>query len=383
MQKKLLRIYIVAFLTGTNLSIVMLSIPLYSIDRFQATSFQLGILGFLLNLAYSLNTFLTGKTGLKNKRIHLIKISLITISFLFLSFLILRTFPLVVFFFALYGLFQAWVWPVLQFSLASFTSEDLSRILGTYNISWAMGNIIGTTLAGWLYQQHYSLPFLTASLFSVISYLLICNLSIRVPEKAIKKESFSLSHPYYLKIARLFNFLNFMILGAMLFLFPKLGKNYNFSPSFIGLILSSLFLGRAVFFFLWRILSFWKYRFSVLFLCPFVSLFSLITIGLTHTPLFLVLSFLLIAFSVTLTFSSSLLASIDQKTGKTITSEINESIIGAGLFLGPLVGGVISRYIPLPYTFLSLIPFLIAGEIAGGFILLARYRKMRKCGESA
>ena len=94
-----------------------------------------------------------------------------------------------------------------------------------------------------------------------------------------------------------------------------------------------------------------------------------------HTPSLFLVSFLLLAISLSLTYSSSLLASIDRKMGGAIASEINESIIGAGFFSGPLVGGFISRYLSLPHTFLSLTFFVILGEIAGIYLYLKGARR--------
>ena len=212
-------VYIVGFFTGFNLTAMLLALPLYSIDRFCASSFQTGILGFFLNFLYSLNTLLTGRTSLKDKRASLIKFSLFVIVFLFPSFLFLPSFPFVIALFGLYGILQAWVWPVLQASLSSAETESLPKVLGNYNIAWSSGNILGTSLAGKLYQIKPFLPFLVTSLISLISFLLVKGISI--PPQKEGEETDPFFHPYYLKVARIFNFFNFAIFGTVIFLFPK------------------------------------------------------------------------------------------------------------------------------------------------------------------
>ena len=372
-MRKISNVYIIAFLTGFNLTSILLALPLYSIDKFRASSYQLGILGFLLNFLYSANTFITGKTFIKEKRNSLIRFSLIFITFLFPIFLILPSFNTVVILFGIYGLLQAWVWPILQAFLSEVEERNLPRVLGTYNIAWSTGNIFGTALAGKLYQIKFSLPFFLITFLSLISFLSIKGITIQNSVVKFKKIKGTF-HPYYLKISRIFNFLNFMLLGAIIFLFPKLGKAYNFSPSLIGFTLSAFFGGRLIFFILWRFLTFWKYKFSILFLMPIISILSILPLGFTKEPVFFISGFIFLALSSSLTYSSSLLATLDRKATGSVTSEINESIIGAGLFSGPLVGGIISRYLSLPKTFLSFIPLLILGEIIGGVLHQANKR---------
>ncbi len=372
-KKRLLRIYMAGHLNGFLLSSSIICVTLLSIDRFSASPFELGILGFLINFLYSFFTFLAGITRLKFHRAKLLKIST------FILFLIFPLFPFlphlygVIALFGLYGILQSWIWPALQAGLHHRDEKSLSRTTGNYNIAWSSGNILGAYLGGKIYEISFSFPFFLASFIYLLMFLILKDISLPSPPE--EAPSLSSPYPYYLRISRIFNLLNFMAIGAILFLFPKLAKLYGFTPSLIGILFSVFFAGRGVFFFLWRIYTGWRYRFLPLFLAPSLSILTLFILYLFSSPIWIGLGFLFLSISNTLIYSAALLATLDLKSSGMVTSEINESILGAGLFLGPLLTGWVSRFLSLPGAFLSLLPLFIIGEIVSGMIYRQKLRK--------
>ncbi|MCM8772347.1 MAG: hypothetical protein NC922_04665 [Candidatus Omnitrophica bacterium] len=337
-------VYLISFLLSSSNYIVNFSLPLYLISKFSASPFVLGITGFFGNFAYAMFTYIFYKAKWK------LHFPWFIISSLFISFIyfLLTICPSYIFLFLLLfinGIFYSRFWPSIQYFFSS-NSENLDR----YNLSWSFGVIFGVFISGYILKIKNILPFYIGSFFAFIGFILgIMNfknfLSIykNLPEKLLinKKPEIEIKKVFFL------NFVNFLSVGGILFLFPKLAINLGYSTPLISNIITCLFITRFfMFYFFSRISP--KFSEKILFISYLTISIALILTGLSKIPYFHILSFLLIGTSSAFSFRMGILKIIE----KGYSTELNESIIGIGLFTGPLIIGILSQILGVSNGFI-------------------------------
>ncbi|MCS7180033.1 MAG: hypothetical protein NZ891_01605, partial [bacterium] len=160
----------------------------------------------------------------------------------------------------------------------------------------------------------------------------------------------------------LLNFVNFFAIGGVFFLFPKLATKIGYSSTKISNILSFLFLVRFLMFFVFSKINLKinekNFFFSYLFVFITLILTGFVKSTFLHT---IFISFL--GISSAYSYKLGLFTVIK----KGYSTEINESIIGIGLFSGPLIVGTLSQFFGI-YN-----GFVLSGFLIILFFLLHKY----------
>ncbi|MGC8976781.1 MAG: hypothetical protein ACP5OB_04085 [Candidatus Ratteibacteria bacterium] len=328
-------IYVISFLLSSANYLVNLSVPLYLILRFSASPLIIGIAGFLGNFAYTIFTYIFYR---KKWRIHfpwfVISSILICFAYLFLPFVKSCLFFFLILF--LNGIFYSRFWPSIQYFFSNSTKN-----IDKYNLSWSIGAIFGIFISGYLFKIKESLPFLTGSFFAFFAFFLgrinfrkFLNLYNQLPEKffienKIDKET---------KKIMFLNFVNFFGIGGIIFLFPKLAKTINYSSPLISNILTSLLVLRTFMFYLFSRIKV-KIDENIIFIPYFLISISLSLTGIFKSPFLHAVFISMLGVSSALSYRIALLTVIK----KGYSTELNESIIGVGLFTGPIVIGILSQ----------------------------------------
>lgn len=345
-------VYITAFLLSTANYVVNISIPLYLIKKFSAPPLILGISGFMGNFSYTFSTYIFYKLG-KNFNFPWFIISCVLIGCVYLFLPILPSYFLIFIFLFFNGFFFSRFWPSIQ----HFFRGNIGNI-DKFNLAWSSGVIVGTFLSGYFFKIKEIYPFIAGSGFSLIGFVLgyinfekfksyYKNLPyIHSSEKRLDKE---------LQKICIMNFLNFFSTGSLIFLFPKLAKTIGYSSFLISNILSVHFIVRFLMFYLF---SKTKENKALLDFFYFLLAFSLIFTGISRKVFLHILcvSFIGIssAFSYRLTLKSFL--------QKGYSTELNESIIGIGLFSGSIITGILGQFFGM-----------FNGFILAGFIIILTF----------
>jgi MFS family permease len=272
---------------------------------------------------------------------------------------------------ALNGFAFSIFWPSFQAWIADLQSgPGLARNIGTFNMSWTAGNIIGPGMAGVLFGLHSRVPFLLAG---VLSFSLFFFLRASVGESQPRPEKKSAPLPAaadqpraqmsFLYAIWVANFASWFILGNLRYQFPKLARDLGWAPHTIGLLMSCLALSLFLGFALLRSSDRWHFKELYLIGSQLMAAVALVMLRLVSHPLLVIPAFLLIGFSISLSYYSSLyyVVLLLKKKGK--GTGLHESILGSGVVLGPLLGGVVAQSAGLRAPYLLCLGVLAAAVL--------------------
>ncbi|MCD6408168.1 MFS transporter [bacterium] len=344
--------YLVSFFVEFSGILTSVALPFYLTEILKVSRMTIGFTGFIWSFSYTITTVISSKSPNYKKSISYVY----TPFFAGITFLLIPFLPLYLIFSILFltGIFYGRFWPSIQnyFQPYSHTSS-----VGFFNLSWSIGAISGTLLSGVFYSFHPKFPFFIAGilcLFSTIGFFIFVKnfhperekFSDREEDKEEKSERFSMKVVNEIRIS---NFITFFIIGTLSFLFPRYGLELGLSPSFISSMLTIVITVRTLTFFL-------LVKRPVIFNSKFllnicmINFICLVLIALFNKSFIFTLSFIIMGFLGAITYHNSLLIHLKSR----LPAEIHEAIIGAGLFSGPLIGGVIAQISDFKIAFISL-----------------------------
>jgi MFS family permease len=355
---------------GGNLLGISLSLFLAQIK--QCGPFIIGLAGFSGNFIYTLTTFLLSRHSLKNKTVFIYTTIAIGISYFLIIF---SPVPLIFVLLLLGGVFFAVFWPSVQ---GCFVSTDDDLKIGIYNLFWSGGVILGTFSSGFIYSLSPYVPFFVTLFLSVVAFCILISkksqlsgLDIKRPLSDKTKEPIS---PALVKEIRMLNFLHFFAWGSLFYLYPKLGLLRDFSPQFIGSVIGILLISRFVTFFLLmdKPLILHPARFILSSLFFFIGC---VLVGLGKQPFIILTAAIILGITGAFSYHNSLLIHIRYN----LKTELHECIIGAGLFSGSLIAGLLGQLFNLPLAYVIIGTFiLIVGLLYSRHYLLGLIRHLAK-----
>ena len=369
--------YISAFLADLALGAVLLSIPLFLIYMFGATSLTLGIFGAVGALVYSAGVIIAGSISdrVSRRNILLSGCCLFIVAYSILPFL--RTTGQVLMIYILGSASMSMFWPTLQSWLSQgLNKRDLMKSLTMFNIFWSSGLMIGFFAAGFLFARNPKLPFaLGVILIAVVMALLYKQpLTPAAENSAGKKadvtaeEKKPANYAALLYAAWCANFLSWFIAGIMRNLFPKLGTKLGFSAGLVGTLIFVITLAQTVMFFILGRTHKWHYKLELLILFQALALASLLAVAFTSQVAYLIIAMVFLGLSTGMTYFSSIFYTLyNSSTEKGRGSGIHEAFLGIGGLFGPLAGGLFAQKfgIRAPYVVAAVVLMLaMAAEMA-------------------
>ncbi len=340
-------IYLGTFLIATANYIVNISLPIYLSEWLGADPLRIGIAGFAGSFSYTLTTLSFSRL----KRFQKFPWFIYSSFGIGMVYLLLPFFNYEVIFLLLLciGFFYARFWPSIQNYFRKDEKKEFS--VSMYNLAWSGGVIIGPLLSGRIYSFNSILPFITSGILGISIFFpffftrkgIISTFNSDFSVERHKK-TFPLN---FVKRVRFLNYFNFFTIGAITFLFPKFLLTLKVSPSLIGTLISILFISRFISFYILRKKKIFtsKVFFS---LSYFLLFFSLLLIGVGKNPLNFVFSMVVLGILNALSYHTGLLVHLEGG----YPTEINEGIIGAGLFSGPLIVGILGNLFNLRVAFI-------------------------------
>ena len=269
----------------------------------------------------------------------------------------------------------AFFWPALQAWVADLGGRGrkaLTRNLGLFNVFWSAGLALGPSVTGYLWAYGLAagssqrLVFSTVAGFSILVGALV--LIIRTHGTAVSNhagpaDADEAPHPHaatFLHAAWVGTFASWFAVGVIGSLFPKLAAEIGYNERMRGLLASSYHVGQLGLFIGALLTSRWQFRrwpLGVAEGCAMLALFSVIW---ADSPLHFACAFFVAGLCSGVAYVGSLFYSLHGRTEKQgQTTGLHEAILGSGVFLGPLIGGLIAQHLSLRG------PFVLAAVVFG------------------
>lgn len=252
----------------------------------------------------------------------------------------------------LYTLFVGPTWPTMEAAILHRPgSRSMPNRLGIYNIVWGIGDAVGYFLSGWIVGSPNAILW-SAGLLHFFQCLWMWmapkkNVEEITPilEASYKKEPLPKNRKRaFMHIAWLGNSLAFLMGAGYYALVPQMQERLGLDPSFAIWLSCSLLLSRGLSFLLFWKWEGWHYHMgwsqAALWLAPL----SLAIVFVT-TKIWLIFACLtLMGLASGLSYSASLYYSMDYGDQKGEHGGLHESILGIGIFAGPLIASIISMH---------------------------------------
>lgn len=365
------RLVLAAFVMDLAVAIVGLSVQFRG-QQLGATPLQLGLLGTFSSLAYTAVCLFSGSMSDRVGRRALASAACLGLGVVWVLMTRAGTPGQLLALVPFSGAFVALYWPPVQAWLSQVSEgpRRLIRNIGDFNLAWSVGLMLGPPMAGLLWAYGWSAPFFVAA--ALVYGLLVFMQTVsggRAVGAGADGEACDAAQidgklaRQYLHLAWFANFGAWFSRGLTGVVFPKLGLELGMSERVVGIVIATFLTGQLAMFVYLRARSGWEYR-----LWPLVAALGCGGLGMAlaavaHTPVGFALAFAISGVAAGVTYAASLYYSLHgHEVSRGARAGIHEAVLGSGIFLGPLVGGLVANYWNLHA------PFLVA---AGVFWLLA------------
>lgn len=368
-------LFIAAFAMDFCTGLVSFAVPLRALDM-GASVVELGFIGTAGSLSFTVACTFTGKLADRFDRRRLLAIAAGLTALVFgMLFLAVNYWMLLAGAALGWGLL-ALFWPAVQAILAEGRSRaQLVKTLGTFNMFWTLGFMLGPLAGGYLYLVGPRVPFATGVIGMVVLTLAI--LLLRFESSAVRDEDPAGEPREHVDTARFrwiawtANFTAFFMIGMLNNQFPKLATVLLIRPDTLGILLAIPRLLQMLVFLVARYTTWWQFRLRPLVIPQIAAVVGMIVVTTQDSTVVLAFAFGTVGLLVGAAFSASQFYSFFQEERKGEKGARNEMIVGMGMVSGPLVGGLLAQLIGLRMPYVLCCVVLIAG-------MLVEYRWYRK-----
>ncbi|MCM8830202.1 MAG: hypothetical protein NC824_04310 [Candidatus Omnitrophica bacterium] len=344
-------IYIASFLVAFCSYLLGISISFFLAQVKHSGPLIIGLAGFTGNFFYTLITFVLSRySENKNNSIFIYSPLVMGIVYFLIPF---SPVPLIFLLLMVGSSTHAFFWPSTQKCLSG--ADDLK--IGIYNLFWGGGVIVGSFLAGFIYSLNPAIPFFTIlSIHFIVFILLIFQKKNLLSVDNIHQSEHLTEKPLPLETIRdirTLSFIHFFVMGSVFYLYPKLGLLKGFTPQIIGSIIGILLISRFITFLLLidKPLILLPARFVIS--CSLFCI-SCILVGYGKNPSVVVTAVIILGSTGAVSYHNSLLMHIKYN----LKTEIHECIIGAGVFSGSLVAGLLGQIFNLSLAYVIIGTFI-------------------------
>lgn len=370
-------LFIAAFVMDFCTGLVSFAVPLRALDL-GASVVELGFIGTAGSLSFTLACTFTGKLADRFDRCRLLAIASGLTALVFGMLFFAVNYWMLLFGTALGWGLLALFWPSVQAMLAEGRSRSqMVRTLGTFNMFWTLGFMLGPAAGGYLYLVGPQVPFATGTLGMVLLTLAIVFLrfrsgTLRDPDPAGEARGQTREDTTRFRwIAWTANFTAFFMIGMLNNQFPKLAVELLIRPDTLGILLAIPRLLQMTVFLIARYTTWWQFRLKPLVIPQIVAVAGMIVVATQDATVVLAFAFGTVGLLVGAAFSASQFYSFFQEERKGERGARNEMIVGMGMVSGPLVGGLLAQLIGLRMPYVLCCIVLIAG-------MIVEYRWYRK-----
>jgi len=339
-------LYFTIFFTSTGLGTCTFLLPVYA-ETLGATYTQLGLIGAVGNVVYTVITLACGYTLDRYEKIRLYTGFTVFGIIVMILFSLAKNISQIILVRGLLGAAAASFWVSASTLTAEISPrEELTRSLGRYNLAWILGFTVGPYAGGIISNQYgYNAFFLASAGVIAISLILILlkiwgRIKLR---RIISQEKTSLGElrPLGLSYLTLVPFT--MVLGIYMAIIPGHMKVVGLTASLIGLLLTITNGVRGtVFFNVERLIRWGTWRSLLAATTLLAASMYLVRTGETALGFGVPLIFYGMGSGI---MTPVVLDFISKRTPERLRGTamgVHEAIYGVGMCVGPLIGGAIA-----------------------------------------
>ena len=265
---------------------------------------------------------------------------------------------------------MSFFWPVYQAWMADITvggRRQLNRNIGLFNLAWTSGVVLGPVVAGVLWPLGPGVVFWSVGGVAMCGLLLILCTPSRVPGGGVVDEAddYERAHPLVnalLRLAWIAGFVAGAVSGLIRTTFPNLGLTIGYSWAAVGVLLAFPYLGQLIVFAVARTTDRWQNRKWPLSASMMIAAVGVLCAYAFQAKAVYALAFVLCGSAQAAAFVSSQFYTLHgRKEGRGRMAGFHEAVIGAGFFVGPLIGGSVAQYFSLRTPYLAAAILCLAG----------------------
>jgi predicted MFS family arabinose efflux permease len=269
-------------------------------------------------------------------------------------------------------------WPTLEALVSeSAAPAGVPRVVGIYNITWALANAVAYFIGGTLIKI-FGFKIIFIAPVAIVFVQLALTFWMESQAKEIthtRPEKISAPPPdpnrpsparakTFLRMAWLANPFAYIAINTLIAVIPGLAAKFQMSPMFAGFVCSLwCFVRLGTFVVLWHWTD-WHYRFRWLVTAFAMLILSFAAILLSPNIYALVAAQIFFGAAIGLIYYSSLFYSMDGGDAKSEHGGIHEAAIGLGNCVGPGIGAAALQFLP---------QYANSGAIAVSMLLLCGF----------
>lgn len=385
-MQRLKLLYAAVFLMQFGGSAGVTGLPLQAKVSFGTSFWGLAFIGIAGPLVYTVTCLLVGRAkGRVNRTVLVVSGTAIMAATFALACLAKNTGHLVLAC-AGQGIGAGLFWPMIEAAIVEGTAgRAVMKRVGVFNISWSLGDAIGTASAGFLFAVHPALPYVV--LVVMMGGVLGCvaaarRLPIGVPNGWAAangdRPADRQLNAGFRKAAWVGNFVGAGVVNVLRSVFTAPARDvFKMSAPAIGLVIGTFNATRTLTFFVLGRRQGWRYRRAA-----FLAVNSLIAIGMVSVvaasllPQGLAIAVVFASFAAAgvgsgMTYFSSIFYTIDRKEAAEATAPMHEAVLGAGGAVAAAAAGLTNQMASS-----ALSPLIMcAAAVAVGMAFSARYIK--------
>ncbi len=373
------RMMVSAFFMDAGFFLVLAAIP-YRVLALGGGPVALGLAPAVSSLTYIVATRLAGRWSDSSGRFGMILWGTIAYAaFALLAGGVARL-PLLLLAMPLLGIGNALYWPTVQAAVGDLAGPGgLAREIGRFNVAWSAGKTVGYLAGGLLLAAAgFRAAFLTGA--GLVALAFVALLGAGSPERTGEGPAGAVpsgspvperTRRAFLRMGWWANFAAYGAGGVLGHQLPKWFDAVGWRETRFGLFLAAVFLGQTVAFALLAGRVRFTYSVRRLLLPQAAAAVALAALPLAGGYGLLLAGAPLLGATFGVCYAASIFYSLDTVRGKGRNAGIHESLVGAGNFAVPLLGGATVRWtgsLAAPYLVAALV--MAAALLAQG--LLAR-----------
>jgi MFS family permease len=343
-------VLVAAFGADLAVSIIALAVQFLGLEL-KASPFLLGLYGAVGASTYAALCLVAGRASDRLGR-RIAAVALAVAGLVWLALGLQRSPYLLLVLLPFSSASVAFFWPPVQAWLGDLVpgQRALNAVLGTFNVVWTAGLMLGPVACGYLWQGHHFAPFLAATAVGWTCALgLLAMPAITLPTSArptLPDEGAADPRAdRYLPLAWLANFPTWYAAGAVRALFPKLSQVLGYQEVVTGWLVFAFYGGQLLCFVALRQTTAWHYRRLPLLVGLLAGGAGMLTVSLaTGIPLLaggLAVAGAALGFTYVASLFYSLQAPVSRRGWRT---GIHETIVGAGIASGAAVSGLVAAH---------------------------------------
>jgi len=355
-------------------SSAILGMPFYA-SRFGASSLVIGSMAAASTLLYVIFSQIFGRLSDRVNRKRVPQIACICFSLLYFLMPFCRDLRQLAILFPFTGLTLSAFWPSLEAWIGERSDDrPLAKRVSIFNLFWTVGALLGFVTSGYIYDIHATAPFYFASVSALCSAIAITIQPEPVNRSASRDQSERATDDRRLTIKYMYiswaaNFVSWLTLGVIRYIFPKLINELNMPPRLFGLLMLGWSCLQGLMFYILGATEKWRYKFGLLAGFQMLGCLGFLTIWTANSPRFWAVALMLFGIDTGMTYFSSIYYSLCGHADLGNKSGWHESILRSGEFIGSFTGGILANYISLKSPYLFCAAMIVGGLAFQSFIL--------------